>query len=99
MKANKTDIIVEVCYRPLNQDEEVDKIIYRQLGEVLRSLPPVLVEDFNFPDICLNYNTAEREKSQRFLDCVGDNFLTQLMKEPTRGRKSWTCSWLTERVL
>ena len=86
-KANKTDIIVGVCYRPPNQDEEVDKTLYRQLGEVSRSLPLVLVGDFNFPDICWIYNTADREQSQRFLECVGDNFLTQLVKEPTKGSK------------
>ncbi len=38
-KANKTDIIVGVCYRPPNQDEEVDKTLYRQPHEVSRSLP------------------------------------------------------------
>lgn len=46
----------------------------------------VLVDDFSFPDIFWNYNTAEGEQPQRFPECVGDNFLTQL-KEPTRGRK------------
>ena len=40
--------------------------------------------DFNFPDICWKYNTAERDRSQRFLECVEDNFLTQLVSEPTR---------------
>ncbi len=59
--------------------------MYRQLGEVSRSLPLVLVWDFNFPDICWIYNTADREQSQRFLECVGDNFLTQLVREPMRG--------------
>ena len=44
----------------------------------------VLVRDFNFPDTCWKYNTAERDQSWRFLDCVGDNFLTQLVSEPTR---------------
>ena len=39
------------------------------------------------PDICWIYNTADREQSQRFLECVGDNFLTQLVKEPVRGSK------------
>ena len=33
-KASKTDIIVGVCYRPPNWDEEVDKTPYRWLGEV-----------------------------------------------------------------
>ena len=37
------------------------------------------------PDICWIYNTADREPSQRFLECVGDHFLTQLVREPTRG--------------
>ena len=57
------------------------------MGEVSRSLPIDLVGDFNFPDICWIYNTADRKQSQRFLECVGDNFLTQLVKEPTRGNK------------
>ena len=52
-------------------------------SEVSRSLPLVLVGDF--PDICWNYNTADREQSRRFLECVGDNFLTQLVREPMRG--------------
>ena len=59
-KANKTDIIMGVCYRPSSQDEEVDKTLYRQLGEVSRFLPLVLTGDFNFPDICWIYNTADK---------------------------------------
>lgn len=42
----------------------------------------VLMEDFNFPDIA-EY-TAERDQSQRFLECVEENFLTQLVRERTR---------------
>ena len=76
-----------ICYKPPNQDEEVDKMLYRQLGEVSRSLLFVLVGDFNFPDICWIYNAADRAQSWRFLECVGDNFLTQLVKEPTKGNK------------
>ena len=53
--------------------------------EVSRSLPLVLVGDFNFPDICWVYNTVDREQSWRFLECVEDNFLTQLVRELTRG--------------
>ena len=39
------------------------------------------------PDICWIYNTADREQSQRFLECVGDHFLTQLVTQPARGSK------------
>ena len=45
----------------------------------------VPVGDFNFPDICWKYNTAERDQSRRFLECVGDSFLMQLVSELTRG--------------
>ncbi|KAK4811067.1 hypothetical protein QYF61_016353 [Mycteria americana] len=32
-KANKADIVVGVCYRPPNQDEDTDELFYKQLGE------------------------------------------------------------------
>jgi len=41
--------------------------------------------DFNLSDICWKYNTAERKRFRRFLECAEDNFLTQLVSEPTRG--------------
>ncbi|KAK4806943.1 hypothetical protein QYF61_027310 [Mycteria americana] len=83
-KANKADIVVGVCYRPPNQDEETDELFYKQLGEASRSLALVLVGDFNLPDVCWKYNTAERKRSRRFLERVADNFLTQLVSEPSR---------------
>ncbi|KAK4811256.1 hypothetical protein QYF61_022153 [Mycteria americana] len=66
-KANKADIVVGVCYRPPNQDEETDELFYKQLGEASRSLALVLVGDFNLPDVCWKYNTAERKQSRGFL--------------------------------
>jgi len=33
-KANKADILLGVCYRPPNQDEEVDETFYKWLAEV-----------------------------------------------------------------
>ncbi|KAK4819807.1 hypothetical protein QYF61_011601 [Mycteria americana] len=83
-KANKADIVVGVCYRPPNQDEETDELFYKELGEASRSLALVLVGDFNLPDVCWKYNIAERKQSRRFLEYVADTFLTQLMSEPTR---------------
>ena len=84
-KANKADIMVGVCYKPSNQDEEADELFYKQLGEVSQSLALVLVGDFNLLDICWKYNTAERKQSRGFMECVEDNFLTQLVSEPTKG--------------
>ena len=44
----------------------------------------VLMGDFNLLDVCWKYNTAERKPSRMFLACVEDNFLTQLVSDPTR---------------
>jgi len=87
-KANKAEILLGFCYRPPNQDEEVDEVFYKWLVEVSQSLALVLVGDFNLPDICWKYNTAERKQSRMFLQCVEDNFLTQPVSEPARGGAS-----------
>ncbi|GAB0189143.1 hypothetical protein GRJ2_001380200 [Grus japonensis] len=81
-KVSKADMLLRVCYRPPNQDEEA---FYKRLAEVLQAPALVLVGDFNFPDVCWKYNTAERKQFRRFLECVEDNFLTQLVSECTRG--------------
>ncbi|XP_069729747.1 uncharacterized protein [Phaenicophaeus curvirostris] len=70
-----------VCCRLASQEEAVDELFYKQLGIVSRLLPLVLVGDFNLPDICWKYNTAEKKQSRRFLECVEDNFLTQLQRQ------------------
>ena len=51
-KANKADIMVRVCYRTPNPDEEAGHIFYKKLGEVSQLLALVLVGDFNLPDVC-----------------------------------------------
>ena len=68
-----------VCYRPPNQDEEMDKAFYKQLAEVAQSPALVLMGDFNFSDICWKYNTAQRKQSKRFLECMEDSFPMQLV--------------------
>ena len=67
-KANKAHIMVGLCYRPPNQDEEADKIFYKQMGEASRLPALVLVGDFKLPDVCWKYNTGESKQSRRFLD-------------------------------
>ena len=84
-RANKADILVGVCYRPPNQDEDTDGVFYEQLPEAARSPALVLMGDFNFPDICWEYNLAQKKQSRRFLECMEDNFLMQMIREPTRG--------------
>ncbi|GAB0199938.1 mitochondrial enolase superfamily member 1 [Grus japonensis] len=78
------DTVVGVYYRPPDQDEEVDEAFYRQLEVALRSQALVLMGDFNHPDICWKGNMAKHAQSRRFLQSIDDNFLTQVVEEPTR---------------
>ena len=55
-KTDKADIMLGVCYRAPNQDEEADKVFCKQLGEVSRSLALVLMGNFNLPDVCWKYS-------------------------------------------
>ena len=32
-RADKADILVDICYRPPNKDEETDELFYEQLAE------------------------------------------------------------------
>ncbi|KAJ7423618.1 rna-directed dna polymerase from mobile element jockey-like [Pitangus sulphuratus] len=71
--------------RPPNQDDEGDELFYKQLADVSKSPALVLVCDFNLPDVCWELNTAEKRQSRRFLECIEDNFLLQLVNELTKG--------------
>ena len=62
------DIIVGVCYRPPNQDDQEDEALYRQNGAALCSEVPVVLGDFNHPDICWRDNTTGHMQSRRFLE-------------------------------
>lgn len=72
-----------VFYRLPNQDEDTDEVFYKQLVEVVQSPVFVLMEDFL--DTCWKDNTAFRRQSRRFLECVEDSFLTQLVSESSGG--------------
>ncbi|PKU45166.1 mitochondrial fission process protein 1 [Limosa lapponica baueri] len=107
-KANKGDFVLGVCYRPPNQDEQVDEVFCKRLAAASQTPALVLVGDFNLPDICWKYNTAESRQVRRFLECMEDNFLTQMiamrsnsrvaedcMERPTKvKRDQWWMRWL-----
>ncbi|TRZ08247.1 hypothetical protein HGM15179_018861, partial [Zosterops borbonicus] len=75
-KANKADILLGVCYHPPNQ---VDNLVYKQLENLSGSPTLVVVGDLNLPDICWELNIPEKRQSRKFLECVKDNFLLQLL--------------------
>ncbi|XP_040977464.1 uncharacterized protein LOC121232961 [Aquila chrysaetos chrysaetos] len=81
---NKGEVVVGVYYRSPSQDVSTDGLFYRQLGEISGSVALVLMGDFNCPDITWEYHTAVTSRSWKFLKSVGDNFLSQVLREPTR---------------
>ena len=77
-------VIVDVYYRPPDEEEEVDEAFYRQLKAASQSQVLVLVGDFNHPDISWEDHTARQGQSRRFLQSIDDNFPMQMLEEPTR---------------
>ncbi|GAB0183301.1 hypothetical protein GRJ2_000795400 [Grus japonensis] len=83
-KAGTGDTIEGVCYRPPNQDDQVDEALYRQIGAASGSQALVLMGALNQPNICWRDNTARHKQSRRFLKCIDDNLLLRVIEEPTR---------------
>ena len=71
-------LVIGVYYRPSDQSETVNEAFYLQLQEALCSQALVLLRDFNHPDICCR-------QSRRLLECIQDNFLSQVIDGLTRG--------------
>jgi len=84
-RGNKGNLVVGVYYRPPDQEELTDDAFFLQLQETLHSQALVLRGDFNHPDICWKSNTESCRQSSRFLECIEDNFLNQVISTPTRG--------------
>ncbi|KAK4806138.1 hypothetical protein QYF61_001061 [Mycteria americana] len=81
---NKGDVVVGAYNRSPSQDVSTSELFYRQSGEIPGSVALVLMGDFNFPDINWECHTAVTSRSWKFLEFVGDNFLSQVLGEPTR---------------
>ena len=74
------DITVEICYTPPDQEDSVDEVLYRQIETASCLQALVLMGNFNHPDICWRNGTAQHKESRRFLNCVEDNFLLQVVE-------------------
>jgi len=82
---NKGNLVMGVYYRPPDQGKPTDEAFFLQVQEALRSQSLVLLGDFNHPNICWKSSTASGRQSRRFLECIEDNFLSQIIDTPTQG--------------
>ncbi|GAB0186388.1 hypothetical protein GRJ2_001104100 [Grus japonensis] len=81
-RGNKRNPVVGVYHMQTDQGEPVDEAFLLQLQEASRSQALVLLGNFNHFDICWK---VARRATRRLLECIEDNFLSQVIDNPTRG--------------
>ena len=74
---------LSVTYRPPGQTQELDNEMYRVLQQTLRN-ESVILGDFNLPHIDWQTLHGVESESHKMIEFLEDNFLHQLVTEPTR---------------
>lgn len=75
--------VVCVCYKPPGQEER--EVYFRYLEGVSDSQDLILMGDLTHPVTFWSGGTAGHKQSRMLLVYVADNFLTQVIKELTKG--------------
>ena len=85
---NNEKILIGVIYKsPNSTDENVDNLINLLAKEDINKFDKVcIVGDFNYPNIKWEGLTSNI-KDKKFLESIRDNFLQQMVKNPTRRRE------------
>ncbi|PKU35454.1 dtw domain-containing protein 2 [Limosa lapponica baueri] len=89
-QTNMDDIVVGICYRPPDWEEQVDEEFYRHLGAASHSQALDLMGNLNDPDICWRNNKAGHKQSRRFLESINSYFLNQAIEELFSIRTCWS---------
>ena len=84
IRCNGGNTLVGVCYRAPNSLHINDEALYSLIDRVSKE-EVVIMGDFNFPE--LDWGRADSiGDSHPFIECMSNNFLTQLVEEPTRAK-------------
>ena len=81
---SKIKVILSLIYRPPSQCEHKDRLMYKELGNVIHNKCAIIIGDFNCPEIGRPVAPITRE-ARDLTDFIDDNFLYQKVNEPTRG--------------
>lgn len=80
--------MVDLYYKPHYQEEEADKVFYKQLEAALQSQALCygfrIIRDSNHPDIYWISNIARHAQSRRFPQYIENNVLSQVVEELMR---------------
>lgn len=83
IQCNRDSTLLGVCYRPPDSSKNNDDEFYSLLNR-LDYKHLVLMGDFNYSELSWHSdNTIDR--SHPFVECLDNNFLSQLVDKPTRG--------------
>jgi len=71
--------VVGVYYRLINQGEPADQVFLLHLQETWYLQSLILLGEFSHPDICWKSSMVSCGQSRKFLKCIEDNFLSQVI--------------------
>ena len=84
VRGSEPKVQVFVCYRPPKHPLDADLALYETLSALVWEKTSVLAGDFNCSEVDWETDLAVGE-GLRLLDFKHDNFLSQKVREPTRG--------------
>ena len=84
IKEGSHSVILGLVYRPPSASQEINSSLWQEIDRASRYRQTCVIGDFNFRNIDWNLMVGNRE-SEEFLKVLQDNFLKQLVTEPTRG--------------
>ena len=84
---NDASTLIGMCYRAPDSLEINDRAMYSLL-EIVGNQRVVVLGDFNNPEISSNQHKT-LDAAHPFIECIGNNFLFQLVDEPNRGKNFW----------
>ena len=84
IRCGREDTLLGVCYRAPDSTVHNDEKLYKLISEVSKGRV-VIMGDFNFAE--LDWSSMDKlDVSHPFVESTNNNFLCQVIDEPTRGR-------------
>ena len=84
IKEGSQTAVMGLVYRPPNASQEINSSLWQELNRASRYRQIYVLGDFNYRNVDWELMIGNRE-SEEFLKIMQDNFLKQVVMEPTRG--------------
>ena len=84
IKEGSQTVVLGLVYRPPNASQEINSSLWQELNRASKYRQICVLGDFNYRNVDWDLMIGNRE-SEEFLKVMQDNFLKQLVIEPTRG--------------